>query len=49
MRASDILPPKEMQEARKLRDAEERDPGVIRRALLLSVCRRPQKKLPTRK
>lgn len=33
MRASDILPPKELHEARKFRDAEKAEPGLISRAL----------------
>lgn len=33
MRASDILPPKELHEARKLRDAERESPGLIQRSL----------------
>lgn len=32
MRASDILPPKELHEARKLRDAERESPGLIQHA-----------------
>lgn len=33
VRSADVLPPKDLHEARKLRDAEQAEPGLIRRSL----------------
>ena len=33
MRGTDVIPPKDMHEARLIRDAEVNDPGIVRRTL----------------